>query len=255
MTGTDTAFHRWIRHYHPATDAAARLVCFPHAGGSATFFFPAARALAPDVDVLAIQYPGRQDRRTEPLLDSIEALAEPVAAALIADHDGRPLTLFGHSMGALVAFETARALRHAGARLPLALFLAAYPAATGPITRTPIHELPDREFIAEMRRMQGTPAAVLDNAELMAFLLPILRSDFQACDTYACVAEPPLDCPLFVYGGDADADVDRPSLERWREVTTGGFTLTMFPGTHFFVQSQSGQLLADIASRLGTLGI
>ena len=251
---THRVLSKWVTCPRPNPAATHRLFCLPFAGGGASAYRLWPSVLPPWIEVCPVQWPGREERYNETPFTSLTGLSRTVAGEMRPYLD-KPYAIFGHSMGALVAFETARALRHAGARLPLALFLAAYPAATGPITRTPIHELPDREFIAEMRRMQGTPAAVLDNAELMAFLLPILRSDFQACDTYACVAEAPLDCPLFVYGGDADADVDRPSLERWREVTTGGFTLTMFPGTHFFVQSQSGQLLADIASRLGALGI
>ena len=112
---TDT----WIRGFHPGADGAPRLVCFPHAGGSATFYFPLSRALAPSMEVLAVQYPGRQDRRAEPCIDSIDGLADEIVDALRPLTD-RPMALFGHSMGAVLAYETARSWEALGhAPLPL----------------------------------------------------------------------------------------------------------------------------------------
>ncbi len=103
--------------------------------------------------------------------------------------------------------------------------------------------------------MQGTPAAVLENAELMAFMLPILRADFEACDTYACAPEPPLGCPFILYGGTEDREVGEQGLERWRDQTSAAFTLQMLAGTHFFVQSHRDLLLADIAGHLAALPV
>ncbi|MDQ0954324.1 surfactin synthase thioesterase subunit [Streptomyces phaeochromogenes] len=105
-----TNSERWIRRYHPAPDASTRLVCFPHAGGSATFYHPVSRALSPEIDVVAVQYPGRQERRTEPLVDSVEKLADLIVPELEPWLD-RPLTFFGHSMGASLAYEVALRLR------------------------------------------------------------------------------------------------------------------------------------------------
>lgn len=231
-----------------------RLFCLPFAGGGASTYRLWPAALPSSVEVCPIQLPGREDRYREPALTSMVGLSRALSRELLPFLD-KPFAFFGHSMGTLVAFETARALRHSAAPAPLAMFLAAYPAPHLPLARAPIHQLPDEEFLREMRRMQGTPEAVLDNAELMAFVLPTLRADFEACDTYACPSEPPLDCPFFLYGGTDDREVHPQGLERWREQTSSAFSQRMFPGAHFFVQSHRDRLLDDIAGRLASLPV
>jgi medium-chain acyl-[acyl-carrier-protein] hydrolase len=250
---THRVFSKWVTCPRPDSSAKLRLFCLPFAGGGASIYRTWPAALPSWVEVCPIQLPGREERYRETPFTSLTGMSRALARELLPYLD-KPYAVFGHSMGALLGFETARALRHVPARPPLALFPAAYDAPDAPLTGAPIHQLPDREFVAEMRRRQG-PSAVLDNAELMDFVLPILRADFEACDTYAFAAEPPLDCPFFVYGGEADEEVDRRALERWREATTGGFTLTMMPGTHFFVQSHRDLLLRDIARQLVTLPV
>lgn len=229
-----------------------RLFCLPFAGGGASAYRLWAAAVPSWIEVCPIQLPGREDRYREPAFTNLIGLSRALARELAPFLD-KPFALFGHSLGALLAFETARALRQADAPSPRALFLAAYPAPHAPQARAPIHHLPDAEFIEEMRRLQGTPDAVLENRELMEFVLPILRADFQACDTYACTPEPPLAGPFFVFGGTEDAEVGEAGLERWREQTAGSFDLQMLPGTHFFVQSQRDTLLAAIAAHLARL--
>jgi surfactin synthase thioesterase subunit len=228
-----------------------RLFCLPFAGGGASAYRLWGAALPSWIEVCAIQPPGREDRYREPPFTALTSLAQAAAREIVPLID-RPYALFGHSMGALVAFEIARALRHAGLPAPLALLPAAYPAPHLPLARAPIHHLPDAGFIEEMRRMQGTPDAVLDNQELMAFVLPILRADFQACDTYVCAPEPPLDCPFFVYGGTLDREVAEASLAQWCRQTRAACERRLFPGTHFFVQSHRAELLAAIGQDLAT---
>jgi medium-chain acyl-[acyl-carrier-protein] hydrolase len=133
------------------------------------------------------------------------------------------------------------------------MYLAASPAPHHPPGRAPIHQLTDDEFIEQLRRLQGTPEAVFDSRELIEFLLPGLRADFQVCDTYLCAPEPPLTCPLCVFGGTDDGEVDAHQLAQWRELTVGPFRLQMLPGTHFFVLSERQQLLAEIAAHLAGL--
>lgn len=208
--------------------------------------------LPDDVEVRPVQPPGREDRYREPALPSIVALAAAVADEMKPYVD-EPFALFGHSMGALVAFEVARALRRTGAPEPAMLFLSAYRAPHASVTRTPIHDLPDAEFLDQMRRLQGTPEAVLQNRELVEFLLPALRSDFRACDTYEYVEEPPLAAPFVMYGGDNDAEVGAGHLAEWRAYTTGPFAQRIFPGNHFFIHSHRDLLLEDLRSRVERL--
>jgi medium-chain acyl-[acyl-carrier-protein] hydrolase len=231
-----------------------RLFCLPFAGGGASTYRLWPTRLPSSIEVCPIQLPGREDRYREPAITSVVGLARVLVRELTPFLD-KPFAIFGHSMGALIAFEVARALRHAGLPLPSALFVAAYPAPQSPLARAAIHQLSDRDFIEEMRRMQGTPAAVLDNIELMEFMLPILRADFEACDTYACAPEPPLECPLFVYGGTDDSEVDDSGLDRWRDQTSKSFSLRILPGNHFFVQSHRELLLAQISEQLATLPV
>jgi len=245
-------FSKWITCPRPNPDARLRLFSLPFAGGGASVYRGWGAELSPSVEVCPVQLPGREDRYRETAFASLVGLSRALSRE-IAPYLDRPFAIFGHSMGALLGFELARSLRHAGAPAPLALLIAAYPAPHVSLSRAPIYQLPDREFIEEMRRLQGTPTAVLENRELMDFVLPILRADFEACDTYLCAPEPPLDCPFFVFGGTEDHEVGEPELERWREQTTAAFRLQMYPGTHFFVHTQRDRVLAGIGAHLATV--
>jgi len=245
-------FSKWVTCPRPNPEARLRLFCIPFAGGGASIYRLWASQLPSSIEVCPIQLPGREDRYREPAFTSITAAAQVLARELTPFLD-KPYAIFGHSMGALVGFEVTRALRRARLAAPLGLFVAAYPAPQAPLARSPIHHLPDRDFIEEMRRMEGTPAAVLDNVELMEFMLPILRADFEACDTYTNVPEAPLECPLLVYGGADDREVGEAGLRQWRDQAAQSFALRMLPGNHFFVQSHRDLLLADIAGQLTTL--
>jgi medium-chain acyl-[acyl-carrier-protein] hydrolase len=243
---------KWVTCPHPTPDAALRLFCLPFAGGGASIYRLWASLLPPSIEVCPIQLPGRENRYHEAAFTDLVALSHAVSRELTPYFD-KPFAIFGHSLGALIAFEVARALRRAQAPAPLAMCLAAHRAPQLPPSRAPIYQLADAAFIDEIRRMQGTPAAVLENRELMAFLLSTLRSDFQACDTYVCAPEPPLASPLLVFGGTEDQEVGEEALGRWREQTVAAFSLLMLPGTHFFVQSQRERLLAAIGGHLARL--
>ena len=245
-------FTNWITCPRPNRDAALRLFCLPFAGGGASTYRLWPSQLPGVVEVCPVQLPGREERYREPAFTSLIGLSRAVAREMTPFLD-RPFALFGHSMGALLAFEIARALRHSRAASPAALLLAAYPEPDASSARAPIHHLPDAAFIAEMRRLQGTSEAVLDNQELMAFVLPILRADFRACDTYRYTPEPPIDCPIVAYGGRDDQEVSLRDLDQWRVHTTASFERRLFDGNHFFIQSQRELLLADIGSRLALL--
>ncbi len=189
--------------------------------------------LAQDVETVAIQLPGRGHRMGEAHLDRMDDIVESVANAIRPFLDGRPLAFFGHSMGGLVAFELARALREL---TPVAhVFVSACRGPRETRSGPARHLLGDRDLIAELRALGGTPDEVLRNEELLQLVLPVLRKDFAAIDTYAYREATPLTCPITAFGGLADRTVDREGLLRWSLETTGPFRLHTFPGDHFFI--------------------
>ncbi|GAB3966451.1 thioesterase II family protein [Streptomyces sparsus] len=231
----------WIRRFRPAPDAAERLVCFPHAGGSASFYLPVATALSPGVDVVAVQYPGRQDRRQEPGPSSIAALADEVSRAL-AVWDDRPLTFFGHSMGALVAFEVARRMESAGSG-PVRLFASGRRAPSRTRNET-VHTLDDDGVVAELRALAGTDTRFLQDEELLRMVLPAIRSDYRAVETYRCEPGAALNCPITVLTGDADPKTSLEEAGAWDEHTAAEAELLVFPGGHFYLSERPGEVLA-----------
>ena len=236
----------WWPAHRPRPGAHVRLFCLPYAGGSGVVYRRWQDSLAPDVEVFPAEPPGRGTRLREPPFRRVGALVEAFDAALdpLAD---KPFALYGHSLGALAAFEAARKRRREGKRGPSALFVGACRAPQLPVTSPPTHGLPDAGLIEELRRLNGTPAEVLEHEELMQLMLPILRADLEAEETYVYREEPPLSCPLVAFGGLGDAAVGREQLEGWRKQTAGEFVLHMLPGDHFFLNESQGQLLRLVA--------
>ncbi|MEU5545504.1 alpha/beta fold hydrolase [Streptomyces sioyaensis] len=234
----------WCRRFHPAPDAGRRLVCFPHAGGSASFYHPVSAALSPRVDVLAVQYPGRQDRRQEPALDDIGLLADRIAEALEAWTD-RPLTFFGHSMGALVAFEVARRLEREGDG-PVRLFASGRRAPSA-YRDEQVHRRDDDGIVAELRALSGTDARVLDDEEMLRMVLPALRSDYKAVETYRSEPGAVVRCPVTVLVGDDDPKTSLDEARCWDAHTTGACDLRVFPGGHFYLADRPTEVM-DVLS-------
>jgi surfactin synthase thioesterase subunit len=227
-------------------------VCFPHAGGSAGFYLPFSAALYPRIEVLAIQYPGRQDRGGEPFVETITELADVVAAVLLAAEDDRPLALFGHSMGALVAYEVARRLEAVGTALA-GLFVSARGAPSGPRPAASRHRS-DADLVAALRRLDGTDAAVLTDAALLQLILPAVRNDFRALDSYTYRPGAGLGCPVTALVGDADPTTTIAQADAWRRHTTGAFARHVFPGGHFYLTTQRPAALEAISDRLLPIG-
>jgi len=247
MLGTDDPTTRWVRRYHPAPDAGSRLVCLPHAGGSASYFFQVSRMLSPRVEVLAVQYPGRQDRRTEPSVATIGELADQVFEALGPWND-RPLALFGHSMGAILGFEVALRLQQAGST-PAVLFASGRRA---PSTHRDekVHLRDDAGIIAEVRSLNGTDNRIVDDEELIRMALPALRVDYKAIETYQYQPGPGLDCPIHALVGDDDPKASVGEVEAWGGHTTAGFKLHVFPGGHFYLDKHVPAVLDTIRGAL-----
>ncbi|GLY16556.1 alpha/beta fold hydrolase [Kineosporia rhizophila] len=238
----------WLRRYRPSSTAAARLVCLPHAGGSASFFVPVAASLSPHTDVVAVQYPGRQDRRAERPIPDIAVLAQHVHR-LLSPMTDLPLFLFGHSMGASLAFEVARLLEASGHPGPARVF-ASGRRAPSVYREERVHQLDDNGLLAEIRSLDGTSALVLNDDELMRAALPALRADYQAAELYQGEPGATIKAPVTVLTGDADPKTSLDDAKAWADHTTGDFDLQVFPGGHFFLTDQTAAVMRLLEQQL-----
>ena len=239
----------WIAGHEPNPQARLRLFCFPYAGGSALMFRIWSNALPADVEACPIQLPGRSTRLMERPFTDLSSLIQVLAQALSSLLD-KPFAIFGHSLGALMGFELARQLRRQYGVSPARLFISAGCAPQIPRRGSPIHTLPAKEFLAEVRRLNGIPKEVVEHDELMEIVIPLLRADFALYEAYVYSAEPPLNCPISAFGGLQDRKVTHRDLEAWRDQTTGAFSLRMLPGDHFFLNTTQPLLLQMLSQEL-----
>jgi medium-chain acyl-[acyl-carrier-protein] hydrolase len=241
----------WIRRFERAAPAEFRLYCFPFAGGSAGSYLPWCSSAPDTLELAAVQLPGRQDRLGEPPCTDIRELAPILAAAVERDAAGRPYALFGHSLGALLAFETARELRRSGAPPPGALAVAGHRAPHWPPELPPVHGLPESQFVGKLQEIGGMAPELVAHQEFMRVLLPTLRADFTMAETYQYVPGPPLAAPVIALGGDEDALASLPGIRAWGEVTTAGAVIRAYPGGHFFPWQHAAAILQVVAAALG----
>lgn len=236
----------WLPRYRPGQERV-RLFCLPYAGGGASIFHEWGRLPA---QVCPVQLPGHEERRSDrPFADltSLVAALTQVLTPLFST----PYALFGHSMGALVAFELTRAVRACGFPPPLKLFISAHRAPHLPYSHTKIHTLSDLEFIEELRgRYRGLSEETLRSYELMMVFLPALRADYAMVENYTYRDGPPLACPIMALGGTKDTWAPEGHLAQWRAHTTSSFQLQMFDGDHFFLHECRESLLEAIAAAL-----
>lgn len=220
----------------------SRLFCFPWAGaGSSAFRELCSRTH--DVEIHTILLAGREGRFTEPLHDRLGPLIDELAGAIRGLLD-RPFAFFGHSLGALVAFELVRRLRREQVRLPEHLFVSARGAPQVPPRHKDLHQRPDEVLLEELRRYQGTPPAALEHGELMKLLLPVLRADLAINETYLYTEEPPLEVPITALVGDDDPDVSPREMEEWRHQTSHQFRTIVFSGGHFYLLGRMNEVMA-----------
>ncbi|WAL62952.1 alpha/beta fold hydrolase [Amycolatopsis cynarae] len=220
------------------------LLCFPHAGGSASFFAPLADALAPDVTVLAAQYPGRQDRLAEPCLDAIGPLSDLMYRATRAVPP-QPLVLFGHSMGAIVAFEVARRLELDGGPRPVRLIVSARGAPGRTRGGQPSWNN-DNALLEEMRSLGGTDVGVLDDPDLTELVLPAMRADVKAHEEYRPVPGATVSVPITALLGEEDPTTSVEDVREWDQHTRSGFDLHLFPGGHFYLSPPPHAVVAAL---------
>ncbi|MFH8407383.1 thioesterase II family protein [Streptomyces sp. NPDC018019] len=230
MTGKNA----WIRDVRRGPRPAAHLIFFPHAGGSASYYRPFAAHLGERLDVSAIQYPGRQDRWNDPFVPSVEGLADEVAGCL-NPHDPTPLVLFGHSMGASIAFEVARRLADLGRPADRRLVVSGRRAPSMFRDEAPLHQGTDAELLAEVARLDGTAGQLLDDPDIVRLILPAIRNDYRVVETYRPPADAVLDIPLLCLTGDADPRVTREEAAAWKTHTAAEYREETFPGGHFYL--------------------
>lgn len=235
----------WIRRYHPCPKAKIRLVCLPHAGGSASFFFPMSRALTPAVEVLSVQYPGRQDRRHEPCIENLNELADRIFDAIRGQTD-RPLALFGHSMGATLAFEVAVRLETKLGITPRHL-IASGRRAPSAVSTEQVHLLDNAGIIANVRKLSGTSDDMLDDAELVQMVLPAIRADYRAIETHRGQPDATVSTPITVLTGDADPQVPLEDAHKWNAHTTLASEVLVFPGGHFYLNDHRNDVNGVVA--------
>lgn len=239
----------WVVRPKLVASARVRLFCFPYAGGGPLIFRAWPEHLPATIEVCSIQLPGRENRLKEPPYTSLEPLVQALAHALQPYLD-KPFAFFGHSLGALISFELARALLQQRQCSPVHLFVSGHSAPQTPNTDPPVHQLPQAEFLQKLKSLNGTPAAVLQNPELMELFYPVLRADFAMSERYVYRPGPALDCGLSVFGGLRDSPLSRRDLEMWREQTRGAFSVRLLPGDHFFIHSACASLLRAVVQDL-----
>jgi medium-chain acyl-[acyl-carrier-protein] hydrolase len=238
----------WIRFHMPDPRARLRLFCFPYAGGGASIYRGWIGRFPSWVDVCPVQLPGREERIREPAFTHMDALCAALLPTL-APYLDQPVALFGHSMGALIAYQLATRL-HDPENGPVHLLVSGQRAPHLPLGRPPSYNLPDAAFAERLRDLNGTPAPVLQNPELMELVRPLLRADFELSECTPRERRDLLDCPITAFGGLADREIERPHLEAWRETTRGAFDLHMLPGDHFYLAANEAALTALVAECL-----
>lgn len=237
----------WVRDFGEGV-ARQRLVCFPYAGGVAKYYRAYARSLSTCARVLAVQYPGRQERLHEPAIDDLDELTQLVVDAVLPLAD-RPLAFFGHSMGAALAFEVARRLEDKGVVLENLFVSGRRAPSRHRNERT--HRLPDTMLLGSVRALAGVSATLPGFDAFARKALPLIRADYRAAETYRYVPGPPLTCPVVALTGDADPLAAVDDVAVWGDHTTGPFELKVFPGGHFYLDEHRADVVEVLAAHLG----
>ncbi|MGB3438867.1 MAG: alpha/beta fold hydrolase [Actinophytocola sp.] len=248
---TNSVEERWVRRFRDDDESATKLVCFPHAGSVAGQYRTWPRGLPPDIGVMAVRYPGREERFDDPFPSGLEALADDIADAL-GELARQRMVLFGHCFGATVAHEVALRLQDRG-----------YPPAVLCVSGTkPPHALAggrmvpttDEDIIAHVVSLDASRAPAFENPILREAVLPAVRDDYRLVGGYSGGSRPPLTCPIHAYAGADDTEVTPEEIRGWADMTQGAFRLRVLPGGHFYLKPEEDALLADLRQVLDLVG-
>lgn len=235
----------WFPMLRRVSPECLRLFCFPYAGGGTSVYGNWGQHLSDDVSLFGVQLPGRERRFREAPLDRAVEVVDRLCQEIIPFLDC-PCVFFGHSIGALLAYELTCRLQEQNRPLPAHLIVSGKAAPHRPRSASPIHQLPDDEFIAELRTYAGTPEEVLRDRELMRLLLPTLRADFALAETYEFTSRAPLRCPITALGGQGDPWVCEDDLTAWRMLAAETFEWKLFDGDHFFLHDGREALVGEV---------
>lgn len=239
----------WFHIKKPQPNAKIRLFCFPYAGGSAHIYTHWHEYLPQSVEVVAVQYPGRGSRFVDTLIGSCEDMVKALLPEIMP-HLDKPFAFFGHSNGGLMSFELARALQRKGVTNQLHHFLSAKRAINLPACKKPLHNLPEKEFIAELEHLGGTPPEILAQKELMELFLPVLRSDFSISETFTYTDDVKLKCKASLFYGEKDQDIPEEDVLAWQELIEQPVTAHKFEGGHFFINTEKEKVLELVNHKL-----
>lgn len=239
----------WFPYSRRGAAGKLRLFCFPYAGGGAGLYRSWAEKLPAYIEVFAVQLPGRETRTREMPFTRMGALVQSLMP-VIHELSDEPFAFFGHSMGAIIAWELASQMKRQYGSEPIHLFVSGRRAPQVPDTDPPLHELPEAEFVEEVIRFNGVPQEAANHPELMELKTPLLRADFELCETYTYQPELTLNCPITAFGGLEDLSETHERIANWRERTTKFCKVHMLPGDHFFLQTSQTRLLQLLSEEL-----
>ena len=245
----------WFENLSRVQAPALNLLCLPYAGASAQMFCQWPAHFPPEVGISLVHLPGRGKRLFEKPFTRLSSLVDAIVQNIPGELLEYPFAIYGHSMGALLGFEIARAVRRRYGIAPVQLLLSGRSAPHVVPSRAAAFSLPHDEFIVRLRELNGTPRELLEDPEATEFFLPVLRADFELVDTYQYRPERRLSCPISVYGGLQDEEAPVTGLETWKEHTSAEFKVRLFPGDHFFIHASGTHFLeilrSDVCGEVG----
>lgn len=239
----------WYLKYRDNPDASIRLFCFHHSGGGASLYYPWVDDLSPNIEMIAIQLPGRENRFTEPLCNNLQNIVA-ILSKDFAIYKDKPFFMFGHSLGALISFELVKAIHQLYSLIPCHMIISATKAPHLPFRMKYLSQLEDHKLKEELNIYDGIDERILNDTELLDLFLPIIKSDFSIYEKYKFLESKPISCDILALSGEQDQTVTQEEILAWSEYTSGKFEHISFPGKHFYIKDHQKKVL-DIINQIG----